>query len=69
MEDTEDAVVTGFRIKIAANGIEVYSTVCSPGALDCLAVGHLVSAGCLKRGDRVTEVKWDPGRCLLDVRI
>lgn len=69
VEDTEDAVVTEFRMTIAANGVEVCSTVCSPGALDCLAVAHLAGAGYLKGGDRVTEVRWDPCKCLVDVRI
>ena len=57
--ETEDTVVRELPLTIFLNGKELITLLCSPLALDALAVGFLFSEGIIKSRDEIAEVAVD----------
>ena len=65
--ETEDTVVRELPLTIFLNGEEVITLLCSPSALDALAVGFLFSEGIIKNRDEIGEVVVDAGDSMVMV--
>jgi FdhD protein len=59
--ETEDTVVRELSLTIFLNGKELITLLCSPSALDALAVGFLFSEGIIKNRDEIGEIAVDAG--------
>jgi FdhD protein len=59
--ETEDTVVRELPLTIFLNGQEMMTLLCSPSALDDLAVGFLFSEGIIKDRDEIGEIAVDAG--------
>lgn len=55
--ETDDKVVTESSFTVVLNGERIYTGVCSPSDLDCLAVGYLLTGGWLKKEQDILSVK------------
>jgi FdhD protein len=65
--ETEDTVVRELPLTIFLNGKEIMTLLCSPSALDALAVGFLFSEGIIINRDAIGEVVVDAGNDMVRV--
>jgi FdhD protein len=66
--ETQDTVVQELPLTIFLNDKELATLLCSPSALDALAVGFLFSEGIIESKDEIAEIAVDAGGGLVKVR-
>jgi FdhD protein len=66
--ETEDTVVRELSLTIFLNDKELATLLCSPSALDALAVGFLFSEGIIESKDEIAEIAVDAGGGVVKVR-
>lgn len=62
VEEKEDVVVREYPLTIYLNGEELVTLLCSPAALDFLALGFLISEGIINKKEEIESIRIDEAK-------
>ena len=67
LAEIEDDIIIEYPFTIFLNGEELITFLCSPNALEYLAVGFLISEGMIKKGSDIVSLRLMEDRGIIEV--